>query len=353
MVSSSLTVFFIFINLTLAFIKKNIKLLALLMITLMWVLYWGSVENADSKNYLLLYNHVLETGRGFFSSELGFVSLIKLAQYFGLDYNQFLMIVSFSGLLLIYRTTSQFFGTDTYIWTLYFIYPFLFDIVQVRHFLAMSVVIYSMGNLLKGKRLNYVLGILIAFSLQFSSIFFLPFVFVYKMRVRSIWLLSIVIISIGMFFINTSYFQNILGFFININKLTQYFDNRANWGFFVQWIIQLMYLLPIYWIYKKLYKNNIYPVVVEMIYKINIYILMMFPVYMINMTSTRIFRMILILNYIVYAIGFLNLKKNQKYFLFVYILVLTLGMFVYNIVFLSSETVFYPIFHKNLILNSF
>lgn len=346
-----LSMFFIFMHISLTLINKNIKYLIFLMLILMWVLYWGSTNNADSDNYLLLYEHVKNVGEGFLTTEIGFLGLVKLSVFFDLSYNQFLLIISFLALSLIYVTIKQYTNNVQYILSLYFIYPFLLDIVQVRHFLAMSIVVYSMNYLEKGKNFRYIIGILMAFSIQFSSIVFLPFLIIQKMKIRQIWIISIIVIIAGMFFVNTSYIVDIVTLIVSMEKVNSYLSNRAKFGYLVQWAIQILYMIPVYIIYKKLYNNNLNEKIIEIVYKINIYILIMFPIYTINLTSSRVFRMTLILNYIVYAIGFLRLNNKYKYTLFFYILLLTIGMFSIDIFFMRYTEVLYPIFNKNTILN--
>lgn len=345
--SYAMAIYFIFNNIALTFIGKNIKYLVFFMISLMWILFWGSTNNADSSNYLLLYENVSETGMGWINSEVGFVGLIRIAVFFGLEYSQFLMVISFISLSLIYITVQRYTQKLKYVWSLYFIYPFLLDVVQVRHFLAMSIMVYSINFLLKGKNVRYTIGILIAFSIQFATVMFLPFIFIYKMKIKNIWIITIASIILGIFLVKSNYILYLIGFIVSIDKINMYFENKASFGFLLQWIIQIMFMLPIYIIYVKVQSERF----VELVYKLNIYLLMMFPIYMINLNSSRIFRMILILNYIVYAIGFLKLNGKIRYALFIYVMFLVVGEFGLDILFSTSDIVLYPIFQKNIILN--
>lgn len=338
-------IWFNFINIAFTLINKKLNFIVFFMLLFMWLLFSGNIENADYANYLLRYEYIQQTGQGFLGNELGFTLLMKIAAYFSLSYNQFLMIVSAIALSLIYSSIKLYTKHTQYVLSLYFIYPFLLDIVQVRHFLAMSIIVYAIRFVERKSYLKYIISIILAFNIQFSAILYLPFIFFEKMKIKKIWFISLSVIIIGIFLVNTSFIVSLISLVVPIEKISLYFNNRAGIGFLVQWIIPILFLIPLYIIY-----TNIHLRIVEIVYKLNIYLLMLFPLTMINGTSARVFRMAIILNLIIYAIGFFQIKSNYtKYTLFFYVLFLAIGMYFLEIYPLPG--VLDPIFHKNIILS--
>lgn len=86
------------------------------------------------------------------------VFLSRFGLYFKLDYLQFKTIIFIICMILIgiivYRTVGANYG---FIWGLYFIYPALVDIVQIRFFLAICIVLLGLTFLKNNTKLSYLI----------------------------------------------------------------------------------------------------------------------------------------------------------------------------------------------------
>ncbi|TYC82198.1 EpsG family protein [Acetobacterium wieringae] len=332
-------------------IKGRGKLFSYLLIFFMWVLFWNGFGYADYLNYKNLYDYVSYTGTGYSTSQIGFVMMMKFMSSLGLEYYHFLMLLSFFGMFLIIQTVEKYTDKPQIVYLLYFVYPFLLDVVQVKHFFAMAIVIYCFRYLEQdGKRniIKYIIGILLAFSVHSIAIIFLPLVFIKKMQLNKLYVVVILALLIGVPLAYTEVFQNIATIFVPFQRIEDYFINRAKFGFFIQFLIQGIIILMIRYSRTILERRGEGYGFVELIYKINLYLIMLFPLYIINGTFERGFRMIAILNYIVFSKLFSTSKKKEKVEILVILSIFAFSMFAYYIFIPYQNTVFFPIFENNL-----
>lgn len=155
-----------FINL---FAKKYFKWIPRLLIFFMWIVFWGSHDNPDSFNYLRMYD--LQN-----SNDFGYNVLIRIGNFFHLSYTSFLVFISLAGFILIFRTVSKYCENKSWMLLLYFFYPFMLDVVQVRNFLSMAMVIYAVNFLIRGYRhdnLKYITMVCLASTIQITSLIYL------------------------------------------------------------------------------------------------------------------------------------------------------------------------------------
>lgn len=334
---------------------RNSGLFVFLLIPVMWTMFGANYSNADYANYLATYE-LQEQGVIFDTSQIGFISLMSVSSTLGLSYNGFLTIVSFIGILLIYSTITKYTDKPNFVFALYFIHPFFLDIVQVKHFLAMSIIVFSIRFLLEYKLAStykYMAGVLVASSIHFIALFFLPLVFIKKINTRILTLL-IIILSIIIFSLDK--FNIIKDFTIKIageTRIESYFDNRANLGFFVQFFIQLCTLAIVFYSIKILRKKNKSSNFTELILMINVYLLILFPFYVINGTFERAFRISLILDYILFSLTFNILSITLKPYYMSMLVMLVSLLFIWHVYYNYSEEVFYSIFENNYVSDYF
>jgi hypothetical protein len=140
---------FLITNLIGTFFGNKSKIRVIFILVSLWILFGWNTFNPDYYNYLSWYNDV-QYSSGLFTQgkDFGYNLLMKVTQLIGLEYSGFLIVVSIIGLLLIHSTIKRYAMSDSYVYLLYFIYPFLLDVVQVRNFIMMSILIYSVRFLL-------------------------------------------------------------------------------------------------------------------------------------------------------------------------------------------------------------
>ncbi len=342
----------VFVNFISTIIKGRGKLLSYMLLFFMWILFWGSYDNADYLNYKSLYEYVSYSGVGYSTSQSGFIMMIKFISKLGLEYHHFLMVLSFIGIYLITETAKKYTDKPQLVYILYFIYPFLLDVVQVKHFFAMAIITYCFRYLeQEGAKNNikFIVGVLIASSIHSISILFLPLLFIKKMKLKKLGLLVMIALVLGIPLAYSNIFQLIAAKLVGLQRIESYFLNRARFGFLIQFLIQGIIFSMIHYsriILERRKESNQF---IELIYRTNLYLIMLFPLYIINGTFERGFRMIMILNYIVISKLFTTSGKKDKVMMLFVIFLIVFSLFLYYIFIHYSETVFFPILENNLL----
>ena len=330
---------------------RNSGLFALLLIPVMLVMFGANYSNADYEHYLATYE-LQEQGVVFETSQIGFITLMNISSSLGLTYTGFLISVSIIGIFLIYTTVIKYTTKPNFVFALYFIHPFFLDIVQVKHFLAMSIIIFSAQFLIENKLTStykYIGGILIAASIHYISLFFIPLAFIKEIKFKILFL-TIVTLSLSLLALDKFGLIQIIAIKIaGESRTASYFENRANLGFFVQYFIQLIMLATVFFSVRSLRKKNKSNKFIEITLIINIYLLVLFPFYMINGTFERAFRMALILNYILFSLTFTSLSLKPKILYSLFLIVMVGLLFYWHVYHNYSEEVFYSIFENNYV----
>lgn len=320
----------------------------------MWVLFWSNQASADYENYFRMYELVSTTGKAYATSQFGLTALFKIFYSFGLSYNQTLAVLSFVGFVLIWSTVRAYSPKPQLVLLLYFIYPFLLNVVQIKQFLAMCLTIYGFKSLESEETTwKYMFCIVLASSIHMISAIFLPFLFIRKVKHEKLFQLLIIYLLISIPLAYTNFFRILATFIVSEARIGIYFDNRAKLGFFIMFIIQGFFLFSIYLSKNFLINKNENLRFVNLVYMLNLYILILFPLYVINMTFSRAFQMLLIPNYIVYSIVYKTMKSKGKPLLLIIFIGIAVLMFLYNIFFLNKESVLIPIFSENMVVNYF
>ena len=351
---------------SMGFIKQNSKIIAFLLFALLWVMFGWSSGNADYANYERGYSWAHGALR--FNTELGTQLLYKLFILAGLEYRHYIIIISLIGLLLIFKTIKTYTNNIAFVLALYFLFPFIIDVVQARNFLTMSIVLYATHYLIQEKRrgtLKFVILVLLASTIHYSALFYLLFLLVKKRSLRSLTLLSLLVTSIGLILSYTNLIPLLVKQFIPPEKVHHWFSNRFNWGILIAILIYAFSYFFIYYAYLKIKSktetegqlavndtsnNNLR--FARAVYKINMVLLMAFPLYVFNMIFFRLYRNILILNFILYAICLYNLEpKSKEKLLFGFCIVLfTVCLSIYFTMYSFYDTVFLPLFQNNILL---
>lgn len=210
-------------------IKKKSKIVFFFFFLLLWVIYGFNCSNPDYLNYKYTYDTVLQSTGGEITEPL-FLLLAKGFNLMGANYQTFLCVVSFTGLMLIAIRVWKMSPYPNMVLFLYFIFPFPVDVVQLRFFLAMSLIIYSTKYLLDFHRYKktrdiffFLLCITFATGIHYSAILFslmlLPCLT--KRRIRTlITIYMILFIGVAAFKLNA--IIPIVGEVLSINKIKKW-----------------------------------------------------------------------------------------------------------------------------------
>lgn len=301
----------------------------------------ANTQNPDIQAYIIAFNPDR------ISSDFGYSILVLFFDFMGFDYESFRLIISAFGIILIHQTVKKFLKNQSPFYLLYFIYPFLIDIVQVRNFLVMSLLIYSTPYLLTGKNKDYfkfIFSILIASTIQLTAIVYLPIIFVAKAK-KNILFKCILIFNIIVLIIISAN-KNLLGLLAGSavlmlgeydNRIGQYGFIQTNYGFLLLWFFQIANFVLVAWA-KNIYCNNIIfkdkglktkektyfsnkdedikAKYMLLIYWINIYAFLFLPFYVFQITFSRFIRNLIPLNLIAFLIIEQMQNKNYNKYLF-------------------------------------
>uniref|UniRef100_UPI004055F417 EpsG family protein n=1 Tax=Agathobacter sp. TaxID=2021311 RepID=UPI004055F417 len=155
--------------------KKKSKYLFGILFLYAWIMFGFNINNPDYWSYRIAYE-----GFSFTADEPVFILLCNFFRWLHIDYQIFVIIISFVGLILIAKTIMDFSPYPNIVFCLYLIYPFCIDVVQIRSFFAVSLVIYAIRFIIN-YRLNhekkniflFIIFIILATGFHYSAILYL------------------------------------------------------------------------------------------------------------------------------------------------------------------------------------
>ncbi|MBA6335677.1 EpsG family protein [Colwellia sp. BRX8-7] len=318
---------------------------------LLLIIFSGSYINDDYENYYNLYKQLMSTGEGYLTSQIGFVTLINVGVFFNLEYNQILFILFIIAFLLISSTIYKYTTNLCFVIPLYIIYPFFLDVVQVKHFLAMALVVFSTRYISQGKfdnsLLKYALVVSIASSIHYVALIFLPLGYLISKNIKQMFFYVLLFSFFLIVAINSSFVEYIASSLFSELRVKSYFDNRVNNGYFFLISYQCLILIFVYWIRENLNRMGKGSHFVEMMLIIHIYLIILYPMYMINGNFERVFRITCILNYAFLAVYIKELRPLNRFWVIImfsiYILINS-----YLQIIKDRDRIIYPIMDNNL-----
>lgn len=355
--------------------KKNSKLIYIISFIFLWIIMAFTYGNADENVYLSRYNNpeIWES-----ETELLYMLLIKLSLFLGLSFQSFKVIITFIQLCLVSSTILKFGKCRNIVFLLYFIFPFVVDVAQMRNALATSVMIFSLQFLLKEslekKKIGYlskdeiifIICIIIASFIHTASIIWLLLLIAKKCKIKTIVAFTSIFCVTFSFFITPKLVIGLADKFGATSRIGAYVSvaySATRELYFKSAMIRVLFtaasviILYAYLIHKK--KNIANKEQLVFGFKCNIIILCILPI-IINYT-TEVYRMqvgLSILNYIIFT-NFLDTKydgstivslKNIR--LLSYLIVIS----IINLYFLvlgndNLYTVFLPVFQNNALID--
>lgn len=353
LLSSSLILISIFSGI----LKNRFRALSFVLLMTMWVLFWGSQGIADQAIYMFRYSRIGDLTLSVWDYEFGFRFLMKIASQAGLNYRQFLMVVSSLGLLLIVSTVKKLSPKPQIVYALYFIFPLMLDIVQVRYFLAMSIFIYALRFLIKPSPkniLNYVALIVVASLFHFTLLFFVGVIFFVFMKENILLRIILIVTIAGLFLSYTGFLStavDLLTFAIPFEMLETYFLRKVRFGFLEKFFVQISVILIMEFYYRYIKSRNSFDAYCNIVRNLNIISLILFPLYIYDVNFFRLFRILYIPNYIVISLAIDRSNTTKRFQLILLSIFLALSLFMYHIFLNSRESVFWPLFENNFVFN--
>lgn len=180
----------LYLNAMFSFFKKHSKIVALFSFIFVWILFWGNTDNPDLRNYITSYDQVINNTITFNLSlrEPGYFIIMKIFANLGISYHGFIACIGLICYLLIFSTVKKYTNNYNYICFLYMIHLFVFDIIQMRNFISVSIIVYAIRYLVeytnKGK-IKYIICILIASTIHNTALFFLILIIIKRNNTNS------------------------------------------------------------------------------------------------------------------------------------------------------------------------
>jgi len=342
------------------FFKKS-KIFFCLFLLFLWLLASFNYTIADKENY---YSKYLQAGyyNGVGEGEIGFLISLKIGNFLGFDFSVYLAIYFLVGLLLISRFIMKYSDNIGYVVVLYFIYPFIIDVAQIRNFMAMAIILNAIPYLASIKKIDtikYLLLLILAVSFHYSSVFYLIFLLVKIPNIKKLVVIVTFITTIGsvLSYVLPNLLSSIFPFLeIQFNRYTQSSVSLYTAIGMLAYLITSLIIVYISW--EKLRKNKeiekkIDSKLLDVILKINITVLILYPFLLYAYEFNRIHRNILLVNYILFShvITVYKGRLLQSYIFRIIIITFVLLSFYYFIFYQFSDQVFFPFFEKNYIFN--
>ncbi len=153
----------------------------ILLLLFIWIVFAFNSNNPDYRIYNNWYDSTRQYGV-MNRFELGFSYLMFFSVKLGLSYQQFNVFVATVGLFLIGISLYKYCRYPFLTLCLYSLYPFVFDVVQIRNFLAEAIILFAIRYLIEFNIKNlikYIGFCAIAMLFHVSSAFYLLFLVAY------------------------------------------------------------------------------------------------------------------------------------------------------------------------------
>ena len=347
-----LILFFIIFMLILGWINQKNKYLAYTIMIIFFILVCFSYDSYDYVNYNRMYDIVASGNTAGY--EPLFELLMKGASILELNYDQFRMVCTAIEIALINSTIKRYCGNNAFVWSMFLVFPGWLLTILCRFTLGFSVIIFGVRYLIenssKGKNhknlfkvnhakqynaIKYIVCVVIAALIHSSLWIMLILLLVKKFRVRTIMILSCVVVGIiwitggtgiasiltNVLFLRDSYVERLFsGTHSNFNGIV--------YGILRQAVIFIYGWLAVYF-YKRrrLYKGDyvLEDRYMSMIVPINATGIMLLGVTYFT-SNTRLSNVIILINLIGYGICINSIGRRTRITILLKIFALAVGI---------------------------
>lgn len=323
---------------------------SLILFFILWFLFGFNTQTVDLENYKLFYLHA-KSGVRFPGIELGYYIFIRFCNVIGLTFQQFMILYSFIGSVLIIKSVNRYTNNKSVITTILFIiFPYFYFIAAQRYFMATAIIIWSIRYLLydyQYGRLKFIFCILLAATFHSYSLIALIYLMSsLKKKTVNLSLIGILIISVLIIFFRGPIFSPFIHFFPKLNLYL--LDNTR---FVTKIFLGVYFILKLIFcelINKFNYQGN------SKLIKINKLSIFVFPLSIISMNFMRIeYSMLIFLSILVFRTSMVKMDQKQStelliikiFYIIFYLFSAYILLYLY-----SFETVVKMIIENNLLL---
>lgn len=159
-----------------------------------WLCFGFNTANPDYLTYESIYY-----AQGGPTLEFGFTSLCKIFNLLGFSFLTFRAAVALIGLLIIIKCIYDYTSSPVFTFFAYILYPFLFDVVQIRFFLAEVIILYSLRFLKEFNRKNlicFTFSLFLAISMHSISIAYCALYIAYFKHIKTVSKVSVALTTL-------------------------------------------------------------------------------------------------------------------------------------------------------------
>ncbi len=288
-------------------------------------------------------------------TEIGYNFLVVLAHRWNMGYRTFFAICSFVELLAIFWFVNKNCKKTPIVMGLFILYPSIIYLQYIRNLAAIPFILIAIDSLINKRKwyyIKYIIFILLAATIHFSSLFFLiylPISFIKEKRI--VFMVTIILFVILQVSSRISFIYNLVTQYIGSEKtdiLIRSTNSTGNFGRVFGMIFSIMTFFCLYMILKRIYKVKMDDS--DLFFNINLMSFLCIPL-MLNygVGFGRIPTLLYIINYC-FLVNKISCITSQKKRLQVYLI---LGMFLLALLFMNfrnleyRKLVLYPFFEQN------
>ncbi len=295
------------------------------------IIMGGNSNNLDYKNYELTYN-LLNHMKG---SEVGYFTIQGIGNKLGLSFQQFKFLISILCMIIIRVSVKKYIKNTFCFYFLYFLYPFFLDVIEIRNFIGLTLLVSAIPFLRKeGLKDKAIYVVLVVTAALFHNIFivFLPLLFIDRIdnEKGKKWILRITVVVSVLIMLTPSAVLSIINVFLArlsslgvIETRSSYAESvQTRFGFLLFFAKQLIGYIVSYYEVKAIDKikyindNDSIQIanqkdIIKIVYFLNIYGFLFCPLYRINGQFSRIMQNITVLSHIAFC-STVSLCKGNK-----------------------------------------
>lgn len=222
------------------------------------VLMGANTFNADFATYQWLYTAKIPYG------EPGYRLLTQFGYLLGLSYQQFRLLLAALFLIILHRGVQKLTTHSAAFLAFYFCYPFFLDLIQLRNFMMMALLVYASHFLLQQTYRNlafFALFVLLGASFQILGLLYLlviPLVALDPANLGKISLLGLVFL-LAIVVMIPQMAQLLLAALgrLHLSHLSLYFVQKVHLGYLPFWLFSLFDLMFTYFSYRYLTERQL------------------------------------------------------------------------------------------------
>lgn len=253
-----------FSTIILGMVFQKSKLITRVQLLICAIIFSFNTDNPDYSGYFGTYYSIKERGiywQYFQRYDPLYKLFVKTSSALGLSFNAFRLVAFVFCMLLAYNGIKKLTKRTALVTSLYMLFPFVMDCIQLRNFFAEAVIVYSIRYLIGGgdlslrkkNALKYVLCIIVAAMFHYVAVFYIIFIIVFTKtqfnKLFKIGLGSSILLSIALYFyrgrrasdmgyfstnVSMATFVFLSGLTLYMAYILKYYIKRSNRGLLFQ-----------------------------------------------------------------------------------------------------------------------